>query len=220
MDQQNRDVILGATRRIRNALNTIDHMATETDPPPPDSPPANPTEPEAYLIVGKAEGKPGETVTVEILGSTPVPVRGFSMGIGCNPDELDLTHAEITPEFAGLVGLQPIDLTLVATQGGGGGIRDHLSIMAGFFKPHPSGANLDAIIPPMTPMVRLGLEIVGPAPVEGGKRVDLVNRGAYYGRKFKGPDGDEIRLLIDNHYVATPRKYLKATLQSGWVDVS
>lgn len=230
---------MGALQKLSGAAEDFREIAEEglepEDYEQPSSPRPTP-ENSSYLIVGKATATKGSTAIVEILGATTLPVQGFGMQIGCSP-LLTLKKAEVTPELIQAIGLPleriqpdgkktPTTLHAIASQGKYGGLGDLLAVFVGFFEEitaasslRPEGSIRDTVIPSMTPLVRLHLEVSEDA---ARTRYELDNASFKYGRPMKNAKGQTVHLRQETVY-ATAREVakhgIKPELVSGWVDV-
>lgn len=189
----------------------------------------------SYLVVGKAEGAPGETVIVEILAMTTFPVTGISVGIGCNP-ALRLVAADETEELKTFLNVtDPQDI--IRQQRGRGWQEQFIQVAIFFFESLWSQAEVgqdpddvdarkkigrrivELMIPPMTPVYRLHLKI--PQDAEPGTTFPL-SLEFTYGKKLSsnGP----VKFLPHPNMFTTTREVAKhgapvGGAVSGWVDV-
>ena len=218
--QTAKEYVQWAQANLEMAAALLAQPAGPVDPPAEDAPVAA-----SYLIVGKARGLPGETVTVEILGQTHAPVRGFTMAIGLDPKQATLESWIEAPGLEELVG--PAS-TADIMQSKRGGIADFISVFCGFFNipDHPA---VDVLIPPLMPMLTLQLKIADDVPL--GSRIPLTNRRGYYGKDMSnGVAGvPSVPIKMDCMYATDPHGPNphgifpgwrgQGELVSGWIDV-
>lgn len=188
----------------------------------------------ASLIVGKAEGSPGETVSVEILGGTSIPVTSFAIAIGCN-SMLSLVGVEESPHLKTILGIDDVEDINRQHRRGNNWQDNWIQLYVGFYGqvwgvvevedgepiPRPKRTIVEALIPTMTPLYVLKLKIPGDATAGMRFPLDCEQR---YGHRLSsnGP----IKFIEYPPLFGTTREASqfgitkdKIDLVSGWIDV-
>lgn len=190
---------------------------------------------ESYMVVGKAAGKPGETVAVEVLAMAKFPVKGIAIAIGLNPLATFVT-AEETEELKNLLGVN--DPQDVKKQHRGRNWEQQFVQLAIMFYESiwtqeeiettkaedvdpktPKRRIVETEIPSMTPVYRMHIKI--PSDAEPGSTIPL-DVGQRYGHRLSsnGP----IKFLPWENLFATSREVSRTgkypdEMVSGWIDV-
>lgn len=188
-----------------------------------------------HLIVGYAEGRPGDTVTVDVLGGTTKPVFGFGAYVGMDP-RLVLTGSDVAPEVLELADLG--SMLKVAQQKRGQGIEGFLSLSLSFMGPPRIGpdatddeaeAEKERLrptyrtfqLPPRTPLLRLSIRI--PESMTPGTEVKLDNTPLKYGVYMRDPVTKRIRTQRLQASFGVPKEFGREIIPdcvSGWVKVN
>lgn len=193
-----------------------------------------PTPDLSSVVVGKASGAPGETVHVEVLGGTHIPVNGFGLAIGCDKN-VKLVDSGVSKMLTETLGVNRPQV--IVKQQRGLMEKQNFIQVAVFFvseflseeqvegnEPPPVGIKrtiVDKQLPPMTKIYFLALKI--PESAEPGDRIPLTP-GFDYGRPLSNAGGRMTWLPYPTMYT-TSREYgqhgiTKVNLVEGWIDVT
>lgn len=224
---------LGGIEEARSQLRSLlAELQNQTPAPGTPSGPIEPTESKlASLVVGKAEGKPGETVMVEILGGTQINVISFSIAIGCNP-MLQLVGVEESQHLKTLLLIDDVEDINRQHRKGKNWSENWIQLYVGFYRQvwetiDPKSGEpvqreiIEVVIPSMMPLYNLKLKI--PDNATPGMRLDL-DCEQRYGHKLSsnGP----VKFLEYPPNYGTHREVAQfgirkkeIELVSGWIDV-
>jgi len=152
------------------------------------------------MVVGLAEGAPGEIVEVEILGGTHLPVQGFGLAIGCNP-MLRMLGASESEEMRRLLSITDVEDIKKQHRRGNNWQDNWIQIFGAFYRQLWETDELDeavadaeagkprkvkrsiveVLIPPMTPLYVLKLKIPDDATPGMEFELDIEHK---YGRRL------------------------------------
>jgi len=235
------EVIRKAAISTGKSVQTILNEITEPDSPPDeteeDPAKGDPEEElQSLIVIGEAEGKPGETVRIEVLGRTNLPVTGFGLAVGCDRS-LTLVGSDETKELKDLLGIDP---QTIQKQHKGAGWKDtFIQIGSLWFQwlltqdeleaPIPTEAPkrskrtfLEARIVSLMPIYTFKIQI--PADAKVGTKYEL-DADQKYGHLFQYADGRGRWILYPSMYT-TSQQVAKWGIEkknigfvSGWIKV-
>lgn len=237
---------MNVDRIRREAIKAKDSLAeiiveVGTEAPDLDVPPADPPdepEPEvpaeSHIVVGYAEGKAGEVVRVEVLGSTHVEVNGFALGVGL-PRELQLVKSGPTDGLKELLQLDSPQV-IQKRQVGASWRQNFLQVGVLFFATvfseeeidgsvpvppkKPKRTIVDRRIPTLMPIYEMEVKI--PADAKVGDKWEL-DAEKYHGHPLRYADGRVKWLYYPSMYTTNrhvSRHGIVPKFVSGWIEVT